>query len=69
MIHERDITRQVFAALIMMSDERRKWVEASFPRPVAALFVSFAGVKGYGTYEALQNGSRRYLSFVLQKPI
>lgn len=69
MVRERQITAQVRAALALMSDGRRAWVEARFPRPLVGLFASWAGVKGYETYDGLQSGKYQYHSFILRKPV
>ncbi|MGD0282196.1 MAG: class I SAM-dependent methyltransferase [Dissulfurispiraceae bacterium] len=64
---EREITQQVLSALDAVSAIRQAWVVNTIPRPLANLFSSWAGVKGYETYEALRNGETIYLSLVMIK--
>ncbi len=67
-VRELEITPQVLAALDAVSAIRQAWVVSTIPRPLN-LFSSWAGVKGYETYEALQKGKTVYLSLMLRSPL
>ena len=69
LIENQDITENIIEALNRMSTERKETINHSVPRILKRTFESYAGVKGSKMYDSFSNGTLRYLSACLQKPV
>lgn len=65
---ERDITPNVLAAMDRDDDWKRAEIRRLLPRPLAASFAQFAGLKDSEIHTAFRTGALVYASWVREKP-
>lgn len=68
-VERTDITPNVVASLTRTTHLREALIDSlDLPERFRPNLMSWAGVRGYGSYEGLASGSWKYLRFRLQKP-
>ena len=70
LLKEENITPNVLEALDRDNERKQKLIDQYVPKFLHKPFNEFAGMKGSEFfYGSLKNGNKRYMSFVLRKPI
>lgn len=67
MLEEENITSNVIQSIEDEDESKRARIERLIPQKWQKLFCEFAGVKGSKFHQTLQNGTRLYYRFVMQK--
>jgi ubiquinone/menaquinone biosynthesis C-methylase UbiE len=66
-LEKQEITPNVLAALRQDSERKLSIIEGSVKKPLVGTFRQFAGIEGSEVFDGFQNGTLRYLRYVLQK--
>lgn len=66
-VHERDISENVFKSLEVISTARKSSISETFPRPLRPVLYAMSAAAGTEVYQQFADGRMRYPLVVLQK--